>query len=569
MSSYHRVKERLNNFFSKYVDNFTIKNNNYKIDNITKICATSILYQHTDLIINNDIEIYVVCQKSFGCGDIINGIKTYNILNRYFKNVSILVKNEDDKESINKLCGKNNTFKIYTFDGIDKISKHHNLKIFISCALPIYSDRFKNIIGRKNFLFIDEYNGWRIYLDPRNAQEPSTDNKNDDISEEKSESDSDECIKYNHSPLVCKICLEKEHYQRFYASDQICNNQKIKYIKNNGNIDDNSYLASSGLGKIKNSMPALGVHIVKEEIGPIENTIINTFLDKTNRYYYFAYFSIIENQPDTINYLQLYINAMYMYNEEKTMRDYTNFVVLDPQKYLYKATSLFFTEGYTIKILNDAFIVKNNIKKIRMLYLTQVPHNEMISLIKDSQPFIFLSGDQSMVEGISLQLHGITKVIFYQLQSWKKKFIEEFRNISTKVLPPHSILIGFQKLIFCDNEKYLLYFLREVVNILKYHDENIIKQSAIVNKYIIKQYNIEDTIVSLVCRIIFQDNYLVGLTNLMIEKFLSEQDFRQEYYIFISYINDRAQSKEKRKITNEGNPATKKIKLINNTIYEI
>ena len=545
--SYYKTKELLDNFFSKYIECFSAKDDNFDIHTIIRRNACISFYQNVDLPKDN-IEIYIVCQMSYGKGDVVNGIKTYNILNKVFPNTSLLVKDAKEANTIQKLYPKS-TYKILYFDSIPKTV--YSFKIFIACALPIYFERFDHIPGEKKYLFLDEYNGWRIKSDVVFEEVRVTDGTDDDVSMD----DTSDTIKEKTTFEIPKICKFKHQSINKLSCDTCLNNEYYQTYTINGNIDqyiwnnNTQWTASTGFGLIQNSIPALVIHIVEENVGPINddetNDEIHDFLKLTNNNYYFAYLSISPGYEKTIVYLERYINLMRHYDKKIRKHDeFTNFIVLDPTRYIYKEkTNLFFVNGDEVKIFDNKYIVENKKNMIRILYIKNIPHETMITLMRNSHPCIFLSGDQSMVEGISMHKQGFTKVIFYQIQKWKRNFTNEFHKIAKKILLVRSPLIALQKKIFSHEDKFVSIY--DLGNSLNSNMERLIRESGQVYDYIIENYNIADMLIPMVYRMIYENKDIAHLTDTMVDKFISGKDFKKEYYQFGKTLKIIPQKKRK------------------------
>ncbi|XWV25990.1 putative orfan [Tupanvirus soda lake] len=559
MASYIKIKRYLDNFYKQ-------------VDIGERNASHNIFYQFNDLIINNNTHFYILCQKSFGNGDILNGIKTYMILKKYFTNVFLLIKNSKDYESTYKMTKGN--IKITTLQSLyfmyDLKQKKQIQKIFIACALPVYTERFNNIPGPKRYLFIDEYNGWRIQymenddkksennkiIENDNENQSNSDNSNNSDSEDSNDSEnSDVELKENHkcNKLECEQCLKNEHYVSYGMWKKIKSQPE----------DFKSYYISSGFGKTENSIPTIGVHIMEEHFETISNDLVKFYLEKIKGdKFYFAYFSTIRKKKDkSFVFLQRFYETIIGLNNGKS----TNIIIVDSRGYLYRNNKISFVKDDTVEFHENGCFIINKINNTKILYLNYLCHTDMIGLMKLSEPLILLSGDQSFIEGISLQLMKTTKIIFYQIQSWKLNLIQQFMKISENILPPDSILLHLQKIIY-NYEPDTVFPTAAVVSMISENIEVLIKESALVYKYILCQYNIQNILVSLCLRIMYEDNTTIEMINNMLYLYHNNKCFKNEYYKLITYINDKHVVKSfKRKISEKKKAkfvSNKKIKLV-------
>jgi hypothetical protein len=57
---------------------------------------------------------------------------------------------------------------------------------------------------------------------------------------------------------------------------------------------------------------------------------------------------------------------------------------------------------------------------LRMLFVSNLARQDMVALMRESLPQVFVSGDQSLAEAMSMWKVGRPKHVFYQLQPWKQ-----------------------------------------------------------------------------------------------------------------------------------------------------
>lgn len=511
--SYNDICNRLNFYFSEHGG----KDISMRDEIVVQSCY-HLFYNYDDLNVKPNVEIYVLCVKSCGMGDVINGIKTYNTVKKYFDNVSLLTVNAFNKTFIEKICKDIHT--IYILDELISITSC--TKIFIMPCIPLYHERFNDIPGTKKFIFIDEYNGWRITL-PKN-----TDSEADDDSI--NESDDDQCEKIlleDHDRLECNKCLKKEHYIEY----------NISLSSDESEIDKDMYLITSGLGKTLSGIPTGGVHITTD-FGPE-----STFRDFLHREcleefycfdkYYFVYFSTNQNENDSS---LMYLERFYTIVTELNKEQYTNFVIIDPNSYLLKNNRkniVSFIVNDNIKICKLGMIIENDDRKTNILYRKDVKRTDMLSLMINSEPLIFLSGDQSFVEAICLQKINKTKIIFYQIHPWKENLIKEYGKITKKLLGVDAELVKLQKEIY--NEDIM--DLGMVKSLLRNKLDTLIEQSNVVYEYIINNYDIEQTIISSILFMIYDDDNTLAMIKDMLNDYLNDNWFKKTFTKFVTYVN--------------------------------
>jgi len=385
MANYNKTKILLKNFYTN--KNLNSENN----------LSHTFFYQKDDLHCDiKNVYYFVVCQKSSGNGDLFNAIKTYFILKKYFTNVFVLVKKDDIGDHIATMYPSKN-IRIVTIELLEKSCRDSikiaaSKKIFIMCALPMFKDRFNAIPKPKKYLFIDEYNGWRVrYVDTNidTKTEPDTNNQ-------PSETDI-KCYKdRSHDKLECQKCLENEFNLVYRISPKL-------------ESPGNNFCISSGIGITKHNMQTIGVHIMAKELYPTQNKFLKYFFKKIKHgKYYFIYFSCSEQKNDnTVFYLDRFFDVIQKLNENKG----TNFIIIDPIKYLYAQNHIIFRSGDIVAFHDEGYYIQNTLSKNKFLYSDFIDHKDMLSLMKYSEPQIFLTGDQSFIEGISLFLQESTKII--------------------------------------------------------------------------------------------------------------------------------------------------------------
>ncbi|XWV24749.1 putative ORFan [Tupanvirus deep ocean] len=543
MSSYTKIKRYLDNFYKQ----FDVNERN---------TIHNIFYQQNDLVNNNETHFYVLCQKSFGNGDIVNGIKTYKILQKYFKNIYLLVKDDKDYQSTYEIS--KGEFKITTLSSLNFIydigETKQIKKIFIACALPVYRERFDNIPGPKRFLFIDEYNGWRIeYLkDKKNRS------VNDDISKSADDSsdDSDDENKHVCNKFNCKKCLKTEHYIQYAINKKIePQDDSMKF-----------YFVSSGFGKTEKNIPTIGVHIMEEPFKDFSNDLVKFYFKRIgNEKFYFAYFSTISKKKDaSFTYLKRFYETIIGLNKGTS----SNIIIVDASGYLYRNKKISFVKDDVVEFHERGCYIENKTNNTKILYVNYLSHDDMINLMRTSEPLILLSGDQSFIEGISLHISGVTKIIFYQIQSWKLNLIQQFMKISSDILPANSSLLNLQKIIYnCETESD--FPIETVVSIISENYCELIKQSTLVYKHITNQYNIENILVSICFRLMYEDDNTIEIINQMIELYHNKKCFKNEYHKLITYINSKHTNTHSKRKTTDTKDVTlknlspnKKIKLV-------
>ncbi|AYV81477.1 MAG: putative ORFan [Harvfovirus sp.] len=181
------------NSYPRYVKIFkliTDKNNRKQADDFEKIFKMISYYSKIDVMF--DIYVYfkifqfrffreiffeecyfhvvVYCQKSWGFGDIMYGIKNKLIMDRFYpeENIFFVVRTEEDGKLINaSLVKQGKAFRIFILE--EYILECKKSERMAMCPKQIYvgavganQKRFDDIPGKKVVIFLDEYNGWRV-----------------------------------------------------------------------------------------------------------------------------------------------------------------------------------------------------------------------------------------------------------------------------------------------------------------------------------------------------------------------------------------------------------------------
>lgn len=526
MVSYSQSRKLLDDFFAKYdediidkfIDALVFDNEISACDMVIKSYASTVFYRDID-IHQDKIDIYILCKISYGKGDLVNSIKTYNILKNKFANTKLLVLSGEYHQIMAaiKILYPNCNFPIELFDHtyIDRgfYARADSIKVFIACALPVYFERFDAIPGPKRYIFFDEYNGWRIKIPDINGNIHKNGAKIENNCT---------AVHPENDKINCTVCRENEYYQSYEIDGCIPDNLGVPN-------PDHEWMVATGIGMVEDKIPAQGVHIMDEPIIDITNSTINDFIAKANGDYHFAYLSMIEGQNHSFKYLQIFMDSIKLYRHNINCNKLTYFIVLDSEKYMYREKNdILFKNGDVIEMFDNMCIVTNHVYKRCVLYLKKLRHNDMLYLMKNSHPYIFLSGDQSLVEGISLHRQSKTKVIFYQVQAWKTNLIQEFYKIGHKILPPGSNLEQLQFMIF-GNSYYCNYY--SIAKLLE-NPEILIRESAQVYDYIIENFNLANTIPMIIKRAVYETKDIANITSKMVDKYIKSKDYRKEYQAF-------------------------------------
>ncbi|AYV80703.1 MAG: putative ORFan [Harvfovirus sp.] len=117
--------------------------------------------------------IVIYCQKSWGFGDVMFGVKNKFIADKFYPEDSIflVVRTAADGKLIrDSLVKEEKAAQIYTLEQYitlckqsEKMSSCHK-QIYVG-AVGANMKRFNDIPGKKIVVFLDEYNGWRIGID--------------------------------------------------------------------------------------------------------------------------------------------------------------------------------------------------------------------------------------------------------------------------------------------------------------------------------------------------------------------------------------------------------------------
>ncbi|AYV84072.1 MAG: putative ORFan [Hyperionvirus sp.] len=183
-------------YYPKYVKFFKLisdKNNRKQTDDFEKIFEMISYYSKIDVMFDIHeyfkifqfrffreiffdecyFHIVIYCQKSWGFGDVMFGIKNKLIVDRFYpaENIFFVVRTEGDGKLIHdSLVKEGKKFRIYILEEYVSLCKSSE-KMSV-CPKQIYvgavganQKRFNDIPGKKAIIFLDEYNGWRIGFD--------------------------------------------------------------------------------------------------------------------------------------------------------------------------------------------------------------------------------------------------------------------------------------------------------------------------------------------------------------------------------------------------------------------
>ena len=301
-------------------------------------------------------------------------------------------------------------------------------------------------------------------------------------------------------------------------------------------------LHSSGLGAVhrKKNFP-IGVHIEPalkrvfssrkerlELLHQLENQEVTMHLlahNPDNTKLYYAYFAIDDNN-DTF-YLDRFLETMIKH-EAGNSGDISFLVLFPDKKNLSLEERIRALAGglkgkmcdagvqeIQVSNLNNAdylsLKVNSTGKIVRLYFIERLSHHDVLLLMQASKRRVLVSGDQSLVEAISMD-----KIPFYQEQPWKKELTRQIKEVAKIVAGSDSVLSRFFKYVFKEGKRDEL-FVDEIAACLR--DPDLKRQITALNDAICRHYDASSWIIGRISSIFFEQfpykNYEMQFTSLI------------------------------------------------------
>lgn len=484
--------DNLENFFENHVAKlkyFTDTAPDFSINTYHE-CFGVPLHQHPEvqkLMLNKakNFAIFVFCEDGCGYGDILFALKTFDFLQDYFENLYLVVESKSSPaiDKITSISPVHQTRIVNLEELIQKSTKDLEFysmpKLILVVALPnVNAESSANLFSELpawSLVFIDEYNGNRVN----------------------------------------RLILKKgEVINKSLDSRPVVDENKFQFRKNLiSGIGMNEFLNYSFTDS-KQFIPSMGIHMGIKHITPCATNKINKvsaasvkgkevkklkyYLEdikfdihaesKESNGYYFAY-----NSHGSSEELNHFIECVVQFEAVKRKNDRESEGALGPSD-----INILIIGGY------DPLLIKSSVlqeRKVRLRYIEKLSHDDMVTAMSLSKPLIFVSGDQSFAEACSLYKIKKSKIIFYQMQSWKRRLIDQFCTFSYTVTSCEA-LKSFQNLVYNQfrNSQSTINTeaVKSVLDLLTTKYDEIFQANTLVYEKLNQIFNIEYSLLTII-----------------------------------------------------------------------
>jgi len=476
MSSYQSVLTELDLFFGKNTD-----------DQNTPL---TLFYQYADIDIDNDVDFYLVYQSGNNEDYYHHIAQLYTILDSHFNNVYFCA--EPDDQSVLNHFFPNAKILSSTDMHSKYLEDNRAIKIFIIFGRTQFSAK-PIISGDVRYIVLDDYDMNRIHF------------------------------------MTKKRISKKKRKLTYLNDDSLLLLPKDASIRDKYGLRVPSVISTTGLWKNVHGVPTMGVFVAGHRLNKIKDfkqKHIKKFIGKQT--YYVANFMNVDFSEPNINSFDFFLSVITTLTMPGIV---VKIIAIDPQEYLNQYLDNVYVED--IKIVNyyGDYLIYHWQAKIQILAIKDT--SEVISLTAFSGDYVFVSSARAMIDVISLEQNGVTKLIFFQKQTKWNKFISQYLRLAKYVCPNYKELWGLFGLIFSANESD---YVTDTANFILEKGIIILEQMSSFNRYVIEYHNIENNLISMCLRAIFENTETKTRSKEMLSLYLAQGDFESEYKKFVKRI---------------------------------